>query len=98
MTLALKAREIMHQRLYVELCVVCRCMSCVCVRVVEIMYVCCHAQRSPFSMEGITELCCRPIWIEMGWLLYILLECRVNNSTQGNSQESVCDLLLCGFL
>lgn len=62
--------------------------------VVEIMYVCCHAQRSQFSSVGITELCCRQIWIEMVWILYILLECRVNNSTQGNSQESVCDLLL----
>lgn len=66
----------------------------VCVCVVEIMYVCCHAQRSPFSVEGITELCCRQIWIAMVWILYILLECRVNNSTQGNSQGSVCDLLL----
>lgn len=67
---------------------------CVCVCGVEIMYGCCHAQRSPFSMERITELCCRQISIEMVWILYILLECRVNNSTQSNSQESVSDLLL----
>lgn len=62
--------------------------------VVEIMYGCCHAQRSLFSMEGITELCCREISIEMLWILYILLKCRVNNSTQSNSQEPVRDLLL----
>lgn len=77
---------------------VCRCMShecvCVCVCAVEIMYGCCHAQRSLFSMEKITELCCRQIWIEMVWILYILSECRVNNSTQSNSQGSVRDLLL----
>ncbi len=58
------------------------------------MYGCCHAQRSLFSMERITEMCCRQISIEMVWVLYILLECRVNNSTQSNSQESVHDLLL----
>lgn len=40
------------------------------------------------------ELCCRQISIEMLWILYILLKCRVNNSTQSNSQESVHDLLL----
>lgn len=62
--------------------------------VVEIMYGCSHAQGSPFSMEEITELCCSEIWIEMVWILYILSECRVNNSTQGNSQRCVCDLLL----
>lgn len=65
-----------------------------CICVVEIMYGCCHAQRSLFSMERITELCCRLISIEMLWILYILLKCRVNNSTQSNSQESVHDLLL----
>lgn len=77
-------------------CVVCRCMNHKCVCVVEIMYGCCHAQRSLFSMERITELCCRQIAIEKVWILYILLECRVNNSTiiQFNSQESVHDLLL----
>ena len=62
--------------------------------VVEIMYGCCHAQRSLFSMEKITELCCRQVSIEMVWILYILLECRVNNSTESNSEGSVHDLLL----
>ena len=64
---------------------------------VEIMYGCCHAQRSLFSMEKITELCCRQISIEMVWILYILLECKVNNSTQSNSQGSGRDLLLLAF-
>lgn len=34
------------------------------------------------------------ISIEMLWILYILLKCRLNNSSQSNSQESVHDLLL----
>ena len=75
-------------------CVCVRVCVCVCVCVVEIMYGCCHAQGSPFSMERITELCCRQISIEMVWELYILSECRVNNSAESNSQESVRDLLL----
>lgn len=91
-TFALKAGEIMHQRLYVELCAA----RCVAAREceVEIMYGCCHAQRSLFNVGRITELRCRRIWIEMLQILYILLECKVNNSSQSNSQEPVRDLLL----